>query len=81
MLSHNNLTEIIPLEDSEQHMNSHRTTKELKVEVEKDDKGKIKAAQRTRIYFQRLTNESIRHLYNLYKLDFELFQYSLEKFI
>ena len=64
MLSHNNLTEIIPLEDSEQNMNSHRTTKELKVEVEKDDKGKIKAAQRTRIYFQRLTNESIRHLYN-----------------
>ena len=62
-------------------MNSHRTTKELKVEVEKDDEGKIKAAQRTRIYFQRLTNESIRHLYNLYKLDFELFQYSLDEIL
>ena len=62
-------------------MNSHRSEKELKNEVEKDNDGKIKAANRTKKYFKMLTNESVQRLYNLYKLDFELFQYSLEEFI
>ena len=62
-------------------MNSHRSEKELKDEVEKDDDGKIKAANRTKKYFQMLTNESVQRLYNLYKLDFELFQYSLDEIL
>ena len=62
-------------------MNGHRTAKELKGEVEKDDDGKIKAAKRTKIYFQMLTNKSVRRLFNMYKLDFELFQYSLDEFL
>ena len=59
-------------------MNSHRSEKELKDEVEKDNDGKIKASNRTKKYFQMLTNESVQRLYKLYKLDFELFQYSLD---
>ena len=62
-------------------MNSRRTAKELKGEVEKDANGKIKAAKRTKEYFQMLTKKSVRRLYNLYKLDFELFQYSLDEFL
>ena len=81
VLSNNNLTHLIPSKDAVLHMNSHRSEKELKDEVEKDDDGKIKAANRTKKYFQMLTNESIQRLYNLYKLDFELFQYSLDEIL
>ena len=81
VLSNNNLTHLIPSKDAVLHMNSHRSEKELKDEVEKDDDGKIKAANRTKKYFQMLTNESVQRLYNLYKLDFELFQYSLDEIL
>ena len=75
------MTHLIPSKDAVLHMNSHRSEKELKDEVEKDDDGKIKAANRTKKYFQMLTNESVQRLYKLYKLDFELFQYSLDEIL
>ena len=81
VLSNNNLTHLIPSKDAVLHMNSHRSEKELKDEVEKDNDGKIKASNRTKKYFQMLTNESVQRLYKLYKLDFELFQYSLDEIL
>ena len=57
------MTSLIPLQDAVFHMNGHRTAKELKGEVEKDDDGKIKAAKRTKKYFQMLTKSSVIRLY------------------
>ena len=62
-------------------MNSRRTVKEMDRKVEKDGDGKIKAAQRTKEYFQTLTKKSVRSLYNMYKIDFEMFQYSVDEFL
>ena len=81
VLSHNNLTGLIPLQNSALRVNSHRKAIEIKHEVDKDKKGKIKADKRTKKYFQEVEKSRVRYIYNLYKPDFELFQYSADEFL
>ena len=43
-----------------------------------DDK---RLSQKSTIYFSKLTKNQIRQLYQIYKLDFELFDYSIEPYL
>ena len=49
--------------------------------IEKDDKtDKIKATKRALRYFQEVELSNVRRLYNIFKPDFDLFQYSADEF-
>ena len=43
-----------------------------------DDK---RLSQKSTIYFSKLTKNQIRQLYQIYKLDFEMFDYSIEPYL
>ena len=49
--------------------------------IEKDIKtDKIKATKRALRYFQEVEHANVRRLYNIFKPDFDLFQYSADEF-
>ena len=52
----------------------------VKDEVWKHFDGK-RLSQKSTIYFSKLTKNQIRQLYQIYKLDFELFDYSIEPYL
>ena len=38
-------------------------------------------SQKSKIYFSKLTKNQVRLLYQIYKLDFEMFDYSIEPYL
>ena len=51
------------------------------IEVEKfNEENKIKATKRALNYFQEVEPSDVKKLYNLFKPDFDLFQYAYEEF-
>ena len=52
----------------------------VKNEVWKQFDGK-RLSQKSTIYFSKLTKNQIRQLYQIYKLDFEMFDYSIEPYL
>ena len=51
------------------------------IEVEKfNEENKIKATKRALNFFQEVEPSDVKKLYNLFKPDFDLFQYAYEEF-
>ena len=72
-----NLTRFISIEESklQAHISTnHSTGSQL------DSSGALKASSRTMSYFQKVDLSLIQSTYDLYDIDFKLFQYSLEGF-
>ena len=79
IISYCNLTEIIPLQEAA--LQSHSTARGMDTATEKDIKtDKIKATKRALRYFQEVEHSNVKRLYNIFKPDFDLFQYSADEF-
>ena len=75
-----NLTDVIPLSNT--GLKSWNTaTSTYKPNKITDASGQISASNRTLQYFKNLNKTVIQNLFNIFKPDFEMFQYSKKGFL
>ena len=74
------MSNIIPLKEAAVNKH-HSSASEMKNGLKKDQNNRIKATKRAKKYFEGIEISTVRRLYNLYKTDFDLFQYSTDGFL